>query len=70
MATYDKYYKKKDYFGSPCKGLIDLFEAYPTRGSLCDLGAGQGRDSIPLQRMGYLGYRCGYISKRIGADKG
>jgi 2-polyprenyl-3-methyl-5-hydroxy-6-metoxy-1,4-benzoquinol methylase len=53
MATYDKYYKKENYFGSPCPELIAFFEAFPNRGTLCDMGAGQGRDSIPLHKLGY-----------------
>ncbi len=53
MATYDKYYKQKNYFKGACPELIDFFMTYPQRGSLCDLGAGQGRDSIPLSKLGY-----------------
>lgn len=53
MATYDKHYLKQDYFGMPYEHLLSFFKDYPERGLLCDLGAGQGRDSIPLYNMGY-----------------
>jgi len=53
MATYNKYYKQKNYFGNPYAELMDFFQSYPARGNLADLGAGQGRDSIALQNMGY-----------------
>ena len=53
MAAYDKYYKKENYFGNSCPELITFFEAFAERGTLCDMGAGQGRDSIPLSEMGY-----------------
>lgn len=53
MATYDKHYKENNYFGKPYSQLMDFFLSYPKRGKLVDLGAGQGRDSIPLADMGY-----------------
>ncbi|MEX1376791.1 MAG: methyltransferase domain-containing protein [Eubacteriales bacterium] len=53
MATYDKYYKDENYFGNPYPELINFFSEYPQRGKLVDLGAGQGRDSVPLSNMGY-----------------
>lgn len=53
MAIYDKYYKKQSYFGNPYTYLMDYFRNSRSRGKLCDLGAGQGRDSIPLYEMGY-----------------
>jgi tellurite methyltransferase len=53
MVTYDKHYRKLNYFGNPYEYLMDFFDNQPKRGLLCDLGAGQGRDSIPLSKMGY-----------------
>lgn len=52
MARYDTYYQKEQYFGKPYKGLMDFFQG-SQRGTLVDLGAGQGRDSLPLADMGY-----------------
>ena len=53
MSLYDKYYKKDKYFGNPYPDLVKFFAEYPQRGKLADLGAGQGRDAIALQDMGY-----------------
>lgn len=54
MATYDKYYKEdKNYFGNPNKELLDFFNALKNKGTVVDLGAGQGRNAISLHKMGY-----------------
>ena len=52
-TAYDKYYLQENYFGDPYPELIDFFENYPTRGNLLDVGCGQGRDAIPLAKLGY-----------------
>lgn len=53
MASYDKYYKKENYFGNSYEGVLNFFNTLDNKGTLCDLGAGQGRDSIPLSKMGF-----------------
>jgi 2-polyprenyl-3-methyl-5-hydroxy-6-metoxy-1,4-benzoquinol methylase len=52
VSIYNKYYTKDNYFGNPYIELLEFFKKTP-KGSLIDLGAGQGRDSIPLSQMGY-----------------
>lgn len=52
MALYDKYYSKPDYFGKPYPELMEFFDGC-RRGSAVDLGAGQGRNSLPLSKMGF-----------------
>lgn len=52
MALYDKYYIKPEYFGKPYPELVEFFDGCD-RGSVCDLGAGQGRNSLPLSKMGF-----------------
>jgi len=42
----------RNYFGKPYIGLIEYFRK-AKKGTLVDLGAGQGRDSISLVQMGY-----------------
>ena len=49
-STYDE---KPDMFGHPYKELQDYFNKSTRRGSLLDLGCGQGRDSIFLASLGY-----------------
>ena len=52
-VPYDNYYQTENLFGEPYPELIHFFEKHPTRGKLLDLGCGQGRDAIPLARLGY-----------------
>ena len=52
MALFDSCYMKKSFFGEPFKELIEFFEGCE-RGTVADLGAGQGRDSIPLYSLGF-----------------
>ncbi|MFC2013255.1 class I SAM-dependent methyltransferase [Chloroflexota bacterium] len=40
-------------FGHPYKELQDYFNSYPVRGSVLDLGCGQGRDALFLASLGY-----------------
>ena len=49
----DEYDEKPEMFGHPYEELQDYFSRYPIRGTLLDLGCGQGRDSIFLARVGY-----------------
>lgn len=53
MADYDKYYQTEDLFGEPYPELIDFFKQYEPKGKLIDLGCGQGRNCMPLARLGY-----------------
>ncbi|MDH3203319.1 MAG: methyltransferase domain-containing protein [Nitrosopumilus sp.] len=48
--TYDE---KPEMFGHPYKELQDYFNKSTKRGTLLDLGCGQGRDSIYLSSLGY-----------------
>ncbi len=51
--VYDDHYKEDEYFGAPYNGLINFFEQYKSKGTVLDLGCGQGRDSIPIAKMGF-----------------
>lgn len=53
MNVYDDYYKTENLFGEPYKELVAFFEKYPLKGELLDVGCGQGRNAIPLAKMGY-----------------
>ncbi|MGB5693448.1 MAG: methyltransferase domain-containing protein [Flavobacteriaceae bacterium] len=52
-VTYDKYYQTENLFGEPYPELIKFLAEYPKKGKVLDLGCGQGRDAIPLARLGY-----------------
>ena len=52
-VLYDKYYETENLFGKPYPELIEFFTNYPERGRVLDLGCGQGRDAIPVTRLGF-----------------
>lgn len=52
-VAYDDYYKEQNYFGNPYPDLIEFFKNYQAKGTLLDLGCGQGRDALPIGELGY-----------------
>ena len=50
---YDKYYQTENLFGAPYPELMAFFSEYPNKGKVLDLGCGQGRDSVPIARLGF-----------------
>lgn len=51
--AYNKYYIDEEYFGKPYPGLVEFFKSYEPKGTVLDLGCGQGRDALFLGRLGY-----------------
>jgi len=51
--NYDIVYTTPDYFGQPLQEILRFYEGITERGRLLDIGAGQGRDALPLAAMGY-----------------
>ena len=66
-VTYDKYYETENLFGEPYPELIEFFAEFPRKGKVLDLGCGQGRDAIPLARLGYS--VTGIDNSRVGIDQ-
>ena len=52
-VEYDKYYQTENLFGEPYPELIEFYSSIKNKGRLLDLGCGQGRDSIPLAKLGF-----------------
>ena len=67
MTNYNKYYLTENLFGKPYPELIQFFTQFEPKGSLLDLGCGQGRDSIPLARLGYR--VTGIDSSKVGIEQ-
>jgi len=63
--SYNKYYIKENYFGNPYTGLISYFKDFEPKGTVLDLGCGQGRDSIALGKLGYKVIGVDYSSVGI-----
>lgn len=52
-VDYDDYYQTESLFGEPYPALIDFYASMQPKGTLLDLGCGQGRDAIALAKLGY-----------------
>lgn len=66
-VSYDKYYLTENLFGNPYPELIEFFSNYPKKGKVLDLGCGQGRDSIPLARLGFS--VIGIDNSKVGIEQ-
>ena len=66
-ATYDQYYQTENLFGKPFPELIEFFAGYSGKGKVLDLGCGQGRDSVPLARLGFN--VTGIDSSQVGIEQ-
>lgn len=53
MALYDKYYQTENYFGEIYPELLNYFTHLDKTLTVLDVGAGQGRDSLPIARLGF-----------------
>ncbi|MEL7530884.1 MAG: methyltransferase domain-containing protein [Bacteroidota bacterium] len=52
-VNYDYYYQSPDLFGAAYPELVAFYEGFPLRGTLLDVGCGQGRDALVLAGMGF-----------------
>lgn len=65
--SYDKYYQTVNLFGNPLPELINFFAQLPTRNRVLDIGCGQGRDAIPIARLGF--HVIGIDSSQVGIEQ-
>lgn len=65
--AYNKYYQTENLFGAPYPELIEFFQSMPRKGTLLDLGCGQGRDAVALVKLGYE--VTGIDSSKVGIEQ-
>lgn len=65
-VIYDNYYQDENYFGAAIPELIALFDSLE-RGSVLDVGCGQGRDALALGRLGYA--VLGLDQSKVGIEQ-
>ncbi len=66
-SPYDKHYQTENLFGTPFPELLEFYSKINPKGKLLDLGCGQGRDAIPLARMGFE--VTGIDSSKVGIQQ-
>lgn len=66
-VEYDKHYQTDNLFGDPYPELIDFYATIKEKGNLLDLGCGQGRDAIPLAKLGFAVTGIDY--SKVGIDQ-
>ena len=66
-VEYDKYYQTENLFGEPYPELIEFYSSTAKKGKLLDIGCGQGRDSIPLAKLGFS--VTGIDNSKVGIEQ-
>lgn len=66
-SSYDAYYQIENYFGDAHPALISFFQDIQPEGRILDIGCGQGRNALPLARLGYE--VTGVDSSRVGISQ-
>ena len=53
MSIYDKHYRQENLFGQPYPEFVAFMDAWEPKGTVLDVGCGQGRDALFLAELGY-----------------
>ena len=53
MSSYDKHYQQESLFGQPYPEFVAFMHDWEPKGSVLDVGCGQGRDALFLAKLGY-----------------
>jgi 2-polyprenyl-3-methyl-5-hydroxy-6-metoxy-1,4-benzoquinol methylase len=53
MSRYDKHYQQENLFGRPYSEFVAFMRNWEPKGSVLDVGCGQGRDALFMAELGY-----------------
>ncbi len=53
MSRYDTHYQQENLFGRPYPQFVSFMRDWEPKGSVLDVGCGQGRDALFLAELGY-----------------
>ncbi|WP_420629857.1 class I SAM-dependent methyltransferase [Candidatus Leptofilum sp.] len=53
MSSYDTHYQQENLFGRPYPQFVAFMHDWEPKGSVLDVGCGQGRDALFLAELGY-----------------
>lgn len=53
MSVYDKHYQQGNLFGAPYPEFVAFMADWEPKGTVLDVGCGQGRDALFLANQGY-----------------
>lgn len=53
MSSYDKHYQQENLFGTPYPEFVAFMADWEPKGTVLDVGCGQGRDALFLAKQGY-----------------
>lgn len=67
MGVYDKHYQQENLFGEPYPEFVAFMAAWEPKGTVLDVGCGQGRDALFLARQGYQ--VTGIDASQLGIDQ-
>ncbi|GJM41004.1 MAG: hypothetical protein DHS20C20_12860 [Ardenticatenaceae bacterium] len=53
MTVYDEHYRQENLFGEPYREFVTFMADWEPKGTVLDVGCGQGRDALFLAEQGY-----------------
>ena len=53
MSVYDKHYQQENLFGQPYPEFVTFMREWEPKGTVLDVGCGQGRDALFLAELSY-----------------